>query len=880
MTTTVVFTDDQIIYPKTASILKTAEALNLKTTYISYNLDENEAKTPFMKNWPERPIDYKDKAWFHKNVAIITGIRSGLVCIDIDNKIDTNNINGLCAFESMVKTHTEFDTLEKYIDSIKKYTLVEKTPSGGYHIYYGYDDMKHRQLLPQFKNHSTIDVKANGGCSIMAGSVYLSCATKTGIHKCGAKAGEECKYKFKQYEFVGDYSKGYEIEQHYKDADPVEFENRTHWLYPLPMPEWIYNECKVEIPKFSLTCNQYNEYDDIVKQDEELLDWVLPLVNRSCGHYWEWFSIVVAIKKTGGSLEVAKQYSMLCPEKYDEEDLEKKWDKIDFNEYTVCPNFGSIKSALKKQDFDKFKEVDKKYNKKYKPLYNDKYGAKVLVNLAGKDNFIKLVNKIDGSVVLYVFDNERGQWIQNNEKNLALRTLIHKFEIEMRQYEIYEDKDGNEKVKIHDYSGQSKSLNNLCGFVPDIVKEINEMEFRKMNLETKEKLLFKNGIYNMKTGEFSKKFDNTLFFLHRINRSFRPEVNKEDWFKDLKSRINRICFQDAFDYQVDDGFDTNGNKKVKDYRDSGRYFRTGLSFGLAGRTDAKLCFMNIGGTDCGKSITTIALGSACDEYFGTFDANNFIVQKNEDEAKALKWLYDTIGKRILISNEMKRGAENMRIQFDVELLKKVVGGGDTLRIRKLGKNEIEIVNQSMFVYMLNDLPDFNNPEDEAFKGRNTILEYKLQFVNKTQAEIDELKLTGVKPKDTTIGDMFIKNDDWKDALLYLILDDYKLYHSKELKSIAPQTVIESGEEWINKGQETKASLRDILEEKGIIITNDDTDFVPIEDLSCRLSDRLGSITKILLGKKIKALITCAQKGYGTVNGKQKKGVSGLKMDRL
>jgi len=872
--TTLVFTEDKIVYPQTEDILKVAKELNLKTTYISYNLDDEEAKTPFMKNWPEKPINYEEKSRFNKNVAIITGIRSGLVCIDIDNKQDTNNINGLCAFESMVKTHTEFDTLEKYIDSIKDYTFVEKTPSGGLHIYFAYDDLKHRQLLSQFKNHSTIDVKANGGCSIMAGSVYLSCGK---VHKCGATEG--CNFKFKKYEFVGDYSKGLKIPQNYIDNDPVEYENRTHWLRPLDMPQWIYNECKIEEPKFSLTCNQYNEYDEVVKENEELLDWVLPLVNRSSGHFWQWFSIVVAIKKTGGSLEVAKQYSMLCPEKYDEDDLTKKWNKIDFNDYTVCPNFGSIKSALKKQDFEKFKEVDGKYNKKYKPIYNDKYGAKVLVNVAGKDNFIKIVNKIDGSAILFVFDDERGQWIQNNEKNIALRMLIHKYEVELRQYETVEDKKGNETRKLHDYSGSDAKVNALCKFIPDLVKEINELEFRKMNLETKEKLLFKNGIYNMKTGEFSKKFDNTLFFLHRINRNFRPEVNKEDWFKELKEKVNRICFQDAFDYQVEEPYDGIGCNNIKDYKDSGNYFRIGLSFGLAGRTDSKLCFMNIGGTDCGKSITTIALGSACDEYCGTFDANNFIVQRNEDEAKALKWLYDTIGKRILISNEMKRGAENMRIQFDVELLKKVVGGGDTLRIRKLGKNEIEIVNQSMFVYMLNDLPDFNNTEDEAFKGRNTILEYKLQFVNKTQAEIDELKLTGVKPKDTTIADMFIKNDDWKDALLYLILDDYKMYNSKELKSIAPQTVIESGEEWINKGQETKASLRDILEEKGIEITNIEDDFMAIEDLSCILSDRLGSISKILLGKKIKALITCAQKGQRSFAGKTRKGIFGLKSER-
>lgn len=856
------FIDDDIVYPNTKQILQVAKNLNLKTTYISFNLDEDDAKSPFIKNWVERPIDYEERPMYNKNVAIITGHKSGLVCIDIDNKVDDNGVNGLFAFESMIKTNTVYNTLDEYILSIKDYTLVEKTPSGGFHIYFQYDETKHRHLLPQFKHHSTIDVKGNGGCCIMSGSVYLSCCKKGGIHKCGAT--ETCKYKYKKYEFVGDYSNGYKIPQHYIDNDPIEYENRTHWGLALPMPDWIYKECQIETKPFSYTTNDYNEYDEVCMTDEELLDWVLPLNDRSSGHFWDWFSIVVAIKKCQGTIDVAKQYSMLCPEKYDEKDLEKRWNTIDFNNYEVCPNFKTIKWALKKQDFEEYKRIDNKYNKKYKPIYNDKYGAKLLVNLAGKDNFVKLVNKIDGSSIIYVFEEERGQWLQNNEKNLALRALINKYEMQMRQYEIYEDAKGNEKQKLHDYSGVETKVNALCKFVPDLIPTIDEMQFRKMNLDTKEKLLFKNGILDMKTGEFKTAFDKTLFFLHRINRNYNPRVDEA-----LKNKINKICFHDAFDYQVDG----------KDYRDSGDYFRKGLSFGLAGRTDAKMCFMNIGETNCGKSILTLALQTAMDEYFGTFDANNFIVQKNEDEAKALKWLYDCIGKRVLISNEMKKGGEGVRIQFDTELLKKVVGGGDTLKIRKLGKNEIEVVNQAMFVFMLNDIPDFNNPEDDAFKGRNTILEYKLQFVPKTEEEIKAEGLVGVKPKDITIAENFIKNDEWKDALLHLILDEYRNNHFQDLKTIIPETVKEAGNEWLEKDKDNTTSMKDLLEEAGFEITNHQDDFTPIRVIYDKIFTNIGGMTIKMLGKKIKKLTVCSQPGQKMINNKLSKGIFGLKYNR-
>lgn len=484
------------------------------------------------------------------------------------------------------------------------------------------------------------------------------------------------------------------------------------------------------------------------------------------------------------------------------------------------------------------------------PQIDDLYAGKTFIRLIGDDNIMRVVNKFDGSFILYLFNQKTGRWIVNDERNNAIRDIAISFGNKLKfEEEIMKvDEDGNETstFRCHNYVGQNSKLNAMATMVVNLVREVSDIKFREMNLSTKEKLLFTNGVLDMKTLKLEP-FSSKYFFLNGINRDYIDYKNNKE-FLEIKTLVNKLCFEDAFDL---DG-----------YRESGEFLKIGLSFGLAGRTDIKNCFFNIGETNCGKSLLTNVLKLACDEYVSTFDANNFILQKNEDEAKALKWLYDKVGKRIMISNEMKRGQrDEMSVKFDIELLKKIVGGGDTLSVRKLNKNEVEIINQALFIFMLNDVPTYSNPNDEAFRNRAMMLEYKVQFLD--QSQIDDDNRHFAKSKDATIEGKFVMNDMWKDALLNLLLEQYKIHCNSSLKDIQPNSIKDANSEWL-VDEEGNMSFKGSLLSK-IDITNLPDDKLSLKEVwNMFSSNEINGMSKVKFGKQVRKFIALKQPAQGKV----------------
>ncbi len=498
-------------------------------------------------------------------------------------------------------------------------------------------------------------------------------------------------------------------------------------------------------------------------------------------------------------------------------------------------------------DFTKWNSFKKEF---CYPQIDDLYAGKMFIRLIGDENIMRVINKFDGSFILYLFNQKTGRWIVNDERNNAIRDIALTFgnKLKFEEEIVVVDEEGNETstFRCHNYIGQNSKLNAMTNMVVNLVREVSDIKFREMNLATKEKLLFKNGVLDMKTLKLEP-FSSKYFFLNGITRDYIDYKNNKE-FEELKKLVNKLCFEDAFDL---DG-----------YRESGEFLKIGLGFGLAGRTDIKNCFFNIGDTNCGKSLLTQILKLACDEYVSTFDANNFILQKNEDEAKALKWLYDKVGKRIMISNEMKRGSrDELSIKFDIELLKKIVGGGDTLNVRKLNKNEVEIINQALFIFMLNDSPTYSNPNDEAFRNRAMMLEYKVQFLN--ESEINETNRHYVKSKDTTIMEKFVKNDMWKDALLNLLLEQYKIHCNSNLKDLQPNSIKEANSDWLDDGS-NNASFRDLLLSKFDITNLEINKLSLIEAYNSFSSNEVKGMSKTKFGKEVRKCIALKQPNQGKV----------------
>lgn len=124
-------------------------------------------KRPLIKGWPtlDRVTSTQIESWWNSgykesNIGVVTGIQSNLVVIDIDVKSGKNGVESL-------------HRLMEQNGCNNLATLTARTPSGGYHYYFKYPDGAEISNSVESLG-SGIDVRANGGCIIVAPSSYGS----------------------------------------------------------------------------------------------------------------------------------------------------------------------------------------------------------------------------------------------------------------------------------------------------------------------------------------------------------------------------------------------------------------------------------------------------------------------------------------------------------------------------------------------------------------------------------------------------------------------------------------------------------------------------------------------------------------------------------
>ena len=127
--------------------------------------------------WKEYQTTKYTKEVTTKNYAVVCGETSGVIVVDVD---------------SPEIIHTMFTDFE----SVKQKTLVVKTGSGGYHIYFEYDDTISTMRLDNTEKHQHVDIQSQGTYVIGPGSIhpdtkkeYEIISSTTNIHKMGNFSG-------------------------------------------------------------------------------------------------------------------------------------------------------------------------------------------------------------------------------------------------------------------------------------------------------------------------------------------------------------------------------------------------------------------------------------------------------------------------------------------------------------------------------------------------------------------------------------------------------------------------------------------------------------------------------------------------------------------
>lgn len=252
-------------------------------------------------------------------------------------------------------------------------------------------------------------------------------------------------------------------------------------------------------------------------------------------------------------------------------------------------------------------------------------------------------------------------------------------------------------------------------------------------------LLFKDGIYNMKTGSFTKGFDHRIVFHDRIPHNF-PERNEAH----IKYAANM-----SFNLMLDDPLS----------------IIVAFARALAGDISAKKIFFCPGLTNAGKSKLIDMFITCFGGFIKSFNAEclaNTSKLNSSDEASRNRWAFLVRFGRILFSNEIK-----MDTPLNGNSIKKMASGGDKIIGRNHHEGETAFVPHFTLFCMLNDIPAID-PMDDAVFNRLVYCEFNKTFVD-----------TVVNPKTQVLADPNLRekmdNPIFIGGFIHLILDGYRYF---------------------------------------------------------------------------------------------------------
>lgn len=335
---------------------------------------------------------------------------------------------------------------------------------------------------------------------------------------------------------------------------------------------------------------------------------------------------------------------------------------------------------------------------------------------------------------LYVFNRQNGMWM--DEEKYYYNVIM--------QYEenLYVTTDKGTISNTKSYGNTTALMSKLPSLIKSLCiddKWISENEHSSLG-----KILFNNGYYDMRLGIFYPKkddgFDNyNILFFGSINYDY-VNIDKDDAYMKY---VKETLFDNPLGVMI------------------GKFFLYILSRGLAG-DELKNMLFGLGVTNGGKSLMTLALKEAFDDYIGVFNAENLSNKSSSgDEAQKNRWAYLLRYCRLLFSNEMKM-TDNQKNDtiMDGNEIKKHSSGLDSLIGRLHNGNETKFVPHYLMAIFANDLPKIV-PYDSAVDKRTIVFNYSKEFVDEPSNEF-ELKT------DPDLSDK-VRTHKFKNALANLYL---------------------------------------------------------------------------------------------------------------
>ncbi len=702
-------------------------------------------------------------------------LRKNWQLLEKDYLIPSDNAVGILTGKKNNLTVFDFDNKEEYerffeyFNELNKNDYFTVKTKKGYHLYFQYDE-ECKQGTNVMSIFNGIDIRNDGG--------FITAPPTS-------------------YKFLDGSIYNYEYVDLTKKILPVPEQFKKYLTKLIESKE---NEKKKMIKEEKKKQKELKEQQKKDKKGEtydekEVLYKMIDIIQDMAEDYDTWNKVAMALHNHENDyFEIFDKFSQYS-DKYDESNVFLHWEKLKQKDNGL--SIASIFYWAKQKDEIQYNNIMRKRDFDEKTI-SDLDEAKYVYSLYP---YWKSISNDDKSE-LYMFDDTIGIWTKKN--------VTH-------QKKIIELARGR-------YGNDIRSINKLLQVIPTLC--IDDNFFKNANDSSLGYLLFKNGIYNSKKGEFKPEFTPSIVFFGRIHNDYKLFTKEQLYDIEKRLFINPLN-NDVAHYQL-----------------------TIFARALMGEKMKKILFC-LGGANNGKSTITQCFKKSCDEYTGTFDASNFAVKNmcDNDPARGFRWALSLQHARIIFSNEL-----TYKINMSSELVKKHTGDDD-IQGRKHQGYETEFIPHYMPVVFANDLSKFDTL-DPALDCRIDIFGYEKKFVDtniKPILDDDEL------PIDPNLKEE-IKTIEFQQKFVMLLISKYEQYKQRVIDNQklikdnktplilmpVPDDCIKSKSEWISQDINIISSfLCDFT------ITNDEDDKLPNINIEQWLKDKNNSISINKFNKELK-----------------------------
>ncbi len=346
-----------------------------------------------------------------------------------------------------------------------------------------------------------------------------------------------------------------------------------------------------------------------------------------------------------------------------------------------------------------------------------------------------------------VYSKLNGRWIAD-EKKQVFTELFNDISLNLDLW-VY-SKESKKSVAVN---SDKKPIDDLIAFIINTTPIDNNFIHRIWN-HTINKLYFKNGVYDFKTGDFEESDGNTFISIdYDLHFDSNPEIREEIYSRILNPIFT--CYEDRDDYKT--------RCELRDY------FVYYIARACAGDITDKNWAVITGERNCGKSLFIDFIKNVFKDYCGVSVGKQLVYQDRlGDCAKELSWLMSYQFKRFLLMSELPVSPTKKKITFDGNKIKMISSGGDEIEVRQNYTNEINIKLQANLICAFNDAPDCT-PTDALDTCKT------FECITKFVDDSEKKQFSNIKylPKDDTVKTKFIYDKAVINEFMLMLIDAYK-----------------------------------------------------------------------------------------------------------